>query len=78
MGWEQLAYAVIMMIVSSAITAYMAPKPSSPVAGQLDVPVAEDGATVIIVFGTELVKDAKVIWYGDAGTTPIYSDGGNK
>lgn len=73
-----LFYAFVMMIVSYAIQAAMAPKPQTPISGQLDVPVAQEGGTISVIFGTVLVKDANVIWYGDAATSEIRSGGGKK
>lgn len=74
----QLIWAVVMMIVAYAIQVYLTPKPKNASFGQLDVPVAEEGATISVVFGTVLIKDANVMWYGDSGTKEIYSSGGKK
>lgn len=76
--WVQLAIAVVMLIVSYAITMSMQPKPQKPIAGSLDVPTAQAGKSIPVVFGTVLIKDANVVYYGDARTVPIVTKGGKK
>lgn len=74
----QLFVALVMMIVSAALQASMQPKPKSPESGKLDVPLAQDGDVIPVAFGTNVAKTSNVNWYGDSGTTPIYSSGGGK
>lgn len=76
--WAEFFVAVISLIVSSALQTLLAPKPKKPEAGKLDVTVAAEGEDIEILFGTELFKNTKVVWYGDAYTTPIKSKGGKK
>lgn len=78
--WPDLAVAFLMMVVSEALRAVgMAPKapPQAPEPGKLDVPTAEEGKPIPVIFGTCLVKSPNVIWYGDAATTPIKQGGGS-
>lgn len=77
-GIDYLVVAIIMAAVSYAITLAMMPKPEKPIAGQLDVPVAKEGENVPVCFGENVVKQSNVIWYGDAGTSPIKTKGGKK
>lgn len=74
----QIFISLAMMVISYLIQQAMAPKPSEPVAGQLDVPVASEGGEQSVVFGTVLIKDSNVVWYGDSSTKPIRSRGGKK
>jgi len=76
MGWEYLFYAVVMSVVSYAIQIAMAPKPDKPKAGQLDVPTADSGGPIPVVFGTNIIKQSNVVWFGDASTTAIKKKGG--
>lgn len=76
--WPQLVYAIVMMIVSYAISVSMAPKPETPEAGKLDVPTADEGGTISVIFGTVLKKDCNVVWYGDPSQQAIKSGGGKK
>lgn len=77
---EMLIYAVIMLVVSYAVSSYMISRMDKPVttAGELDVPTAEEGGNVPVCFGENVVKSSNVIWYGDAGTKAIKSKGGKK
>ena len=59
-GLELFAFAIIMMIVSYAITASMTPKPEKPLAGQLDIPTATQGGSVPVCFGENVVKQSKL------------------
>ena len=76
--WTQLVVAVIMMVVSAALTAMTAKTPTqtTPEAGKLDVPTAEEGVSVAVVFGTVVRKTSNIAWYGDASTQEIRSSGG--
>lgn len=76
--WVNLIVSLVMMVVSAALQASMRPKPETPKPGKLDVPTASEGAPIPVVFGTVLIKSSNVIWYGDAGTQPIVSEGGGK
>jgi hypothetical protein len=69
--WVQLLVSFLMMIISSALqpSAVTAQKDVQP--GKLDIPTAEEGGPVAVIFGTCLVKTSNVIWYGNASTTPI-------
>lgn len=75
--WE-IVYALVMMVISYAIQVATAPKPQVPTAGELEVPTPAAGATVPVLFGTNIVKSSNIIWYGDASVTPIKTKGGKK
>lgn len=77
-GLEFFIYAIVMLVVSYAITLSMMPKPEKPIAGQLDVPTAEIGGNIPVCFGENVMKQSNVIWYGDPGTSPIKAKGGKK
>jgi len=75
--WVQL----ILLVVSYIVSAALAPKPPKPKPEALedfDIPVAEQGRPVPVVFGTILISGPNVLWYGDLRTTPIKSKGGKK
>ncbi|WP_281686699.1 hypothetical protein [Pseudomonas citronellolis] len=75
--WVQLAIAVAMMVISYAMTASMN-QSMKPEAGSLDIPTADEGDNVPVVFGENLLKNSNVIWYGDPKITKIKSKGGKK
>lgn len=75
--WLQL----VILVVSYIISAALAPKPPKPKPAALedfDIPVAEQGRPIPVVFGTMLVTGPNVLWYGDLRTTSIQSKGGKK
>ena len=74
-------FQLILLIVSYYVSAALAPKPPKPKPAALedfDIPVAEQGRPVPVVFGTMLITGPNVLWYGDLRTTPIKSKGGKK
>lgn len=75
---ETLAYMVVMLIISYVISIATRPRPQTPTAGTMEVPTPDPGALVGVAFGTNLIKNSNIIWYGDAETTPIRSGGGKK
>lgn len=81
MIWWNIAYAFVLMMSSYAISYYMASranKSQNAQVGALDVPTAEAGKTIPVIFGTMLVKDVNVIDYFDAKVQDIYPERGGK
>jgi len=76
--WEQLIVAIVLMIVSSMMTSAAKPNINTPEPGKLDTPTAEEGKDIPVVFGTEVIKDANVCWYGDSNAVEIHYSGGGK
>ena len=74
-------YYLIVLVVSSLVSYALAPKPPVPKPASLedfDIPVAELGRPVPVVFGTVTITGPNVLWYGDLKTKPIKSKGGKK
>lgn len=74
-------YYVVVLVVSAYISVALAPKPTPPKPASLedfDVPTAEEGREIAVVFGTVTVTGPNVIWYGNLGTVPITKSGGKK
>lgn len=77
---------VIQIVISLALTAIsyaLAPKPKveTPKAAGLDdfdLPTAEEGRPIPVVFGTVLLRGPNVVWAGDLKTKPIRKKGGKK
>lgn len=66
--------AVILFVVSLAISYSMQPKPESrPPAGLGDfqVPTAEVGREIPVLFGTRKLEGPNVVWYGDLIVSPV-------
>jgi len=77
MAWVYLAYFVVSLVISSALT----PKPKSqPPAGLGDIkaPTAEEGREIPVLFGTRDIEGPNGVWYGDLRTVAIRSKGGKK
>lgn len=75
MGWEE----VIVLVVAAILAYALAPKPPTPDPAALqdfDIPVAEEGRPIPVVFGTVTVTGANVLWYGDLRAEPVTSSGG--
>lgn len=78
--WQQLIISFVLMVISSMLQAAAMKKVEQkvPEAGKLDIPSAEEGGSIPVIFGTVMTKNSNVVWYGDPNTTPIKSKGGGK
>lgn len=77
MSWVQVALWVVSLVVSYAL----APKPQSrPPAGLGDfqVPTAEAGREIPVLFGTRDIKGPNVVWYGHLRSVAVKKSGGKK
>lgn len=54
------------------------PRQRGPEPGKLEVPAAEEGTGVGEVFGTILVKEPTITWFGGQYTVAITTKGGKK
>ena len=74
MGWEYFVYAIVMLVASYLIQ--RKPKTSPPQAQELQsVPTAQEGESVVVLFGTRDIKSPSVVWYGDVKTDAIKKKG---
>ncbi len=71
----QFFYYLAILIISSAISYAMMPKPPSPEppaeTKDFDVPTAEEGRPIPVIFGTVKITGANVLWYGDVRSSSI-------
>lgn len=77
MFWVQL----ILLVVSYIVSVATAPKPPQPKPAALedfDIPLAEEGRAIPVVFGTVILKSPSVMWYGDLRTSAIKESSGKK
>ena len=76
MWWQVVAW-----IITAVISAALAPKPPKPKAaglGDFQVPTAEDGREIPVLFGTRDITGPNVVWYGDLKTKAVKAKGGKK
>lgn len=74
-------FQLALLVVSYFISAALAPKPPQPKPAALedfDIPLAEEGSPLAVVFGTVLITSPTLMWYGDLRTTAIKEKGGKK
>lgn len=63
---------IIVAIVMAALSYLFMPRPKAPTpdaAEELDVPTADAGMPVPVVFGTMTVRSPNALWTGDVSTT---------
>ena len=75
--FELLAIAsLILTVISTVLSMVLQPRPVPPISASLSdfqVPTAEEGRVLPVVFGTVLEKGANVVWYGDLKKEEIYA-----
>jgi len=75
---------LVLTWIATAVIAYaLRPKPtaSTPTPAtisEFDVPTAEDGREIPVLFGTREVQGPNVVWYGDMRTEAIKAEAGKK
>lgn len=74
---------IVIALAMAALSYVLSPRPRTqrpPAAGldDFNVPTAEEGRPIPVVFGTVLVTGPNVVWYGDLATEPIRVKGGKK
>lgn len=77
MAWVYAVVFIIALVVSYSMT----PKPETrPPAGldEFQVPTAEVGREIPVLFGTRYLHGPNVVWYGDLRTVPVKKKGGKK
>ena len=73
-GWDDVILIVVMMALSYGIMALTAKSPKGMNAtpeSEFDMPTAEEGKPIAVLFGTKRLKDPNVVWYGDITTQAI-------
>ena len=68
---------IALMVISTILQLILAPKPVIPKLSPKEmgeVPIAERGAPIPVVFGTRYVRQPNVVWYGDVQSIPITKD----
>jgi hypothetical protein len=74
-------WTVVLWVVTTVIAIALMPKPEKPKRaglGDFDVPTAEEGREIPVLFGTRDITGPNVVWYGDLRSTAVKSKGGKK
>lgn len=76
MAWPMVVAMIVVMVASVAVSFVLAArikghsrKPSG--LSEFQVPTAEVGREIPVLFGTRLLKGPNVVWYGDLRTQAI-------
>lgn len=80
MAWFQVAVWVATAVISYALRP-SPPSQSTPRPARLadfDVPTADDGREIPVLFGTREIKGPNVVWYGHLRTSRIRARSGGK
>jgi len=74
--WQYLAVLVLAIVAVRVL----APKPQTPPPGDISsqMPTAEAGREIPVLFGTRIIGQPNVVWWGDITTKKIKSSGGKK
>ena len=72
-----MAYVIVFIIalIVAMCAAPKAPTPTPAALTDLDLPTAEIGRSIPVVFGSVLLKSPNVVWYGDLGYVAVKSGG---
>ena len=68
---------VIQVVIMVALSMLLAPKPKQPKKPipigieQFDVPTAEEGRAIQVLFGKRFVASPNVVWYGHLRSVPV-------
>jgi hypothetical protein len=78
MVWNVLAAIAINLVLSWLLRP--GPQAQPPPAGldEVDVPTAEEGGAIPVLFGRRHLRAPNVVWYGDLRAVPIKSKTGKK
>ena len=74
--WVYVIKLTISLIISYAINLSMQKKGRKILPQEVDVPTAEEGIPIPVVFGKVKLTSPNVVWYGNLDTAKIKSDPG--
>jgi hypothetical protein len=74
---------LILWVVTTVISALLAPRPQIHDAqpgqiGDKDIPIASQDAPIPVLFGTRVLSQPNVLWWGDVRVVPIRRSSGGK
>jgi hypothetical protein len=74
---------LLVWVVTTVLSALLAPRPKVQDAqpgqiGEKDIPMASQNAPIPVLFGTRVLSQPNVVWYGDVQVQPIRKSSGGK
>jgi len=74
---------LITWVVTTVLSALLAPRPKVQDAlpgqiGEKDIPMASQNAPIPVLFGTRILSQPNVVWWGDVRVVPIRRSSGGK
>lgn len=74
---------LIAWVVTTVLSALLAPRPKVQDAepgqiGDKDIPIASQDAPIPVLFGTRVLSQPNVVWWGDVRVIPIRKSSGGK
>lgn len=74
---------LITWVVTTVLSALLAPRPKVQDAqpgqiGDKDIPMASQNAPIPVLFGTRVLSQPNVVWWGDVRVIPIRRSSGGK
>ena len=75
--WFELIVFALALVVSYTMTPKPQHKPPAGL-GEFNVPTAEVGREIPVLFGTRILSAPNVVWYGDLRAVAIKKKGGKK
>ena len=72
---------LLITVALAVITYLITPKPKTEklkAANAVDVPTTEAGRTLPVIFGTVMIRDPNVVWFGDMKVKAVKKSGGKK
>lgn len=77
--WWAVAALVISVAASYVMSSQVASSTRSPsTLEDFDVPTAEDGKQMPVIFGTVTLKSSNIVWYGDLDYKEVKESSGGK
>lgn len=77
--WWRIAFYVFTLALSYVLRPKMPNNNARPAGlGDFQVPTAEAGREIPVLFGTRVLKGPNVVWYGHLRTIAVKSKGGKK
>lgn len=63
--WTIIFYLIIIILAVVYASSAKPPEVKPATLGDMEVPTAEEGRAIPVVFGTVLLKSPNIVWYGD-------------